>query len=117
MGGRFDEISRAFGKLEQQNADIIHKLDRQDTDAATYRKEMREELKGIGDKVDKIDPLASRVTAMEPHVESYKNFRKQVAAAIIAASALFTGAVHLVWLGISNWRTISDAFKSLFGQH
>jgi len=106
----FDPVSFEIGKLRAAFDEHIKAVERDREQAATdraasatYRKEVREELKGLASGVAQIAPLKKRVDRMEPIVE---NSAKTLA----GATLILSGGILLVGFLFKSYAADLKAF-------
>ena len=98
-----DPVSHELGALRSLIESHIKSVDQdreqRDLDrqtSATYRKEVREELKTLSDGVKQIGPLKERVDRIEPIVEDHGT-------KLFVASLIIGGALAIIGLGLKTW--------------
>lgn len=104
-----DEISFKLGKimseidgLKGDVRDVKREVseDRKATDS--FREEIRDKVKTIGDAVEEISP----------YVEDYKTLRQKIGVAVLLVSTIGSGAAYLIWQGLVNfWPVIRDTLR------
>ena len=105
------DIYERLGKVETQNTQILEN----ETRAADGRSKMyqaQEALRGDVREVNtKLDAVTNRVTSMEPDVTRMKGFRAQLAIAVFIVTSAVTGAINLVWIGVTHFSEIKTAVR------
>ena len=105
------DIYERLGKVETQNTQILENENR----AADGRAKMYQAQEAIRGDVravsGKLDVVTGRVTAMEPDVATMKSFRAQLAIVVFAVTTIVTGAINLIWIGVTHLGQIKDALR------
>lgn len=103
MAPEIDPVSHELGELRAVLEQHIKSVDRDRAQAdvdrqasAKYRREVRDELKGLSEGVKEIGPLKKRVDKIEPVVEDH-------AKKLFVASLLIGGAISIIALGFKTW--------------
>lgn len=103
MAPDFDPVSHELGALRVLIETHIKSVDRDrkqlDADrqtSATYRKEVRAELKSLSDGVKEIGPMKKRLDRIEPIVEDHGK-------KLFVASMIIGGALAIIGLGLKTW--------------
>lgn len=92
MSGELHEISLAIGRLEAQNQEAL-----------TQRREIWVQLNDINRKVSTIEPLEKKFQKMETELLTWTDARSKAAGAFIVLSVMagalgFVGALVKAWL-------------------
>jgi len=105
------DIYERLGKVETQNTQILENESR----AADGRAKMYQAQEAIRGEVrtmsGKLDTVTGRVTAMEPDVATMKSFRAQLAIVVFVVTTAVTGAINLIWIGVTHLGQIKDALR------
>lgn len=106
------DLYETMGRIEGQNQLIIQEQGR----ASESRKEQYRALDEIRndarDVKGRVDAIASQVGLLEPDVRNMKAFRAQLAIAVFIVTSAVTGAINLVWLGLTHLNEIKSALRS-----
>ncbi|HWL05678.1 MAG TPA: hypothetical protein VNQ99_12215 [Xanthobacteraceae bacterium] len=96
------DLAQALGRIEGQNQLILKEQGR----ASENRKEQYEALEEVRSNLAEMKRDVTSVTAsvaiMKPDVDEMKGFRAQVALGMVFVTAVVTGAINLIWLGVTN---------------
>ena len=105
------DLAQSLGRIEGQNQMILQEQSR----AADGRRDQHralDEIRGnLRDVKSTADTVASRMTAIEPDVKNMKAFRAQLAVAVFFVTTAVTGAINLVWLGLTHLNEIKSALR------
>lgn len=98
LGEIMSEIDGLKGDVRDVKREVSE--DRKATDS--FREEIRDKVKTIGDAVEEISP----------HVEDYKTLRQKIGVAVLLVSTIGSGAAYLIWQGLVNfWPVIRDTLR------
>jgi len=105
------DVVQALGRIEGQNQLILQ----EQGSAAASRKEQYRALEAIRADVQDVksdlSTASKRVDMIEPDVEKMKAFRTQLGLAVVIVTSVVTGALNLVWLGLTNLQHIRSALR------
>lgn len=101
MTGKLDEISFRLGaissKLDSLTLDVTQDRAVQTQDRA----DLRTKLGSIDGRMEKVEAVCDQVAAMQPVVDEFKTLKSKIAAAVVTVGAIVSGALYLIWNGIS----------------
>lgn len=105
------DLAQTLGRIEGQNQLILMEQAR----AAESRKDQYEALEEIRTDVHdvrgKVTSVTDKVQAIEPDVRNMKAFRVQLGVAVVVVTSAVTGAINLIWLGLTHINEIRSALR------
>lgn len=106
------DIFERIGRVETQN-DAILKEQARAADGRSKLYQSQDEIIRRLDRIDGTRGLVDRVTAMEPHIETWRYFRSQLALAALGISSLISGAATLIWMTLTHLGEIREAMRNV----
>lgn len=106
------DIYQRLCVVETQNTQILEQEGRS-ADSRSKIYQAQDAIRGdlIGVKGE-LKAVSDRVKSMEPDVVKMKGFRTQIAVAVMAVTSIVTGAVNLIWIGLTHISEIKAAIRN-----